>query len=277
MASKNPFEQPAAPSPDDQKRPDLVQKTAEQYLKSGIAISREYAAGRAARHLPLLERTYKKEFGDYAEEMIEATLVEMLGPERVIDAPTDIDRAKPLPNENPAGKGQADFLLKLHSGGRSDLAVQMLAPPLKGREMPKPVRDRLVREKWLKTAEQGYITSEDGTPIPLTMIYPDGEAINRAFGEWQRSGRRGSPTQYLKPKDKEALTTQSLVQMRNVLLSRIVKPTYAHELRVRIAYEKAVESLTQTIQDFTERLAALQNQPKRKPGGRRLTTPAPPE
>lgn len=264
MSTTNPFEWPQPRSPDDPRLTARIDREVELLLKTGVETSVQAATERARAKKDLLTIEYREEFGNVAEELVEAALAKTLGMDHIVDAPLSIDRRKPRADENPAGKAQADFFF-LPVPGERGVAVQMFArkrDPLR----PEPISPTHFRaEKERRTEEQAFVRNADGSVTPLALFEPDAAILDRVITEWEGHGREQSPADYLGKNERAKLTAQFIEEIRRSLQKQIQSHPHVHEIPIQHACTAAIAR----IDAFVEELA------RKKTGGPR-PMPQPP-
>ncbi|MBI4099089.1 hypothetical protein HY442_01005 [Candidatus Parcubacteria bacterium] len=258
------------PELDERAKADLINAEVDRYLQSGVETSAQRAAERAIADEAVLYHRYERRVGNYAEEIIERTLDELLGPKRILEAPLTVDRTKPRRGENSLGKGQADFFVVLDPEGRERLGVQVFMHRL-GRTEPGRGRTdaEVLRQKITAAYEQAYVRGAEGAIIPLTLLHPNADVIWRAFTEWETHERQGTPAHYVPPKEKERLALDALEQMRRVLAN--MAAYHRNNKKLVAAYQTAQEKLAVLKRELDEHLR------QKKTGGPKPTLgpPAP--
>lgn len=217
MSTGNRFEQPPAPQPDERERAELINQQVDRLLAAELSRSAQHAADYVIKHERLLDLNFATEFGQLAEQALEETLGEVLGPEHVADAAIPTDRMRPKAGENPEGRGQADFFILTdpeNPGDKKQIAVQMFLHGLTDSRKAKEVCQTEV----MAAVAQAYIADLEGVRrIPISMASPDFQLLERAFTAWQEQGRRGSLAEMLSPAEKERLTKSTINQVARFL------------------------------------------------------------
>lgn len=267
MPTGNPFEQPRAQEasqPDERERADLINQQVDRLLAAGLSRSAQHAADYVIKHERLLDFNFAEEFGHLAEQALEETLGEVLGPEYVADAAIPTDRMRPRAGENPEGRGQADFFILTdpeNPENKKQIAVQMFLHGPTDRRKAKEICQTEV----MTAIAQAYIADLEGVwRIPISVISPDFRLLERAFETWQEQGRRGSLADVLSPREKERLTESVIDQVERFL-------------GLQAKLHKGQPELVAIYQQAQDRLEALRERldAQKKTGGRGVN-PAPP-
>ncbi|MBI3305290.1 hypothetical protein HYZ80_03150 [Candidatus Parcubacteria bacterium] len=264
MSTTNPFELPQPRSPDDPRLTARIDREVKLLLETGVEKSVQAATERARAKKDLLTIEYKKEFGDVAEELVEAALAKTLGRDHIVDAPLSIDRRKPHADENPVGKAQADFFF-LPVPGERGVAVQMFTrrrDPLR----PEPISPAHFRaEKEGRVEEQAFVRNADGSVTPLALFEPDAAILDRVITEWEGHSREQSPADYLGQSERARLAAQFIAEIRRSLQKQIQSHPHVHEIPIQHACTDAIASIDAFVEEFA----------RKKTGGLGLT-PQPP-